>query len=37
MPQLNWAPVDRTAVGIIAGMRFLTQTTSDTFEEPSRS
>ena len=37
MPQLNWAPVDRTAVGIIAGMRFLTQTTSDTSEEPSRS
>ena len=36
MPQLNWAPVDRTAVGIIAGMRFLTQTTSDTSEEPSR-
>ena len=37
MPQLNWAPVDRTAVGIIAGMRFLTQTTSGTSEEPSRS
>ena len=36
MPQLNWAPVDRTAVGIIAGMRFLTQTTSGTSEEPSR-